>query len=245
MGYPLNCLSKSALHFQPLRVNHFNLGTETDWFLLTFLISFPGSCEPIFRTSSPRRYPFCGLSSWFWCVDNNHLHSVNHHTCSFGFSLPTCPAGFLFLSNPCGLFSWILALSNPPLLQVSCSSLPDSSEPTCWLPLHFQPFRVFYLDSDVLMMLLLQETLTIHLVFRATLSNLFHRFPLHFQPLRAFHVDFSFVRPIICKLPPFITRFLRTDLLTSSPCKPFQIYHFDSDDSIKTTFASCFNISPD
>jgi hypothetical protein len=36
------------------------------------------------------------------------------------------------------------------------------------------------------MMLLLQETLTIHLVFRATLSNLFHRFPLHFLTLAGF-----------------------------------------------------------
>jgi len=71
---------------------------------------------------------------------------------------------------------------------------------------------------------------TIHLVFRATLSNLSVRFPLHFGPLRAFHVNFGFVGQIICKLSSFITRFLRTDLLTSSPCKPLQIYHFDSND---------------
>jgi len=71
---PSNLSYKSALQFQSLRINHFDLGSEIELYLLTFLISFPGSCEPIFLTSSPWTYPFYGLSSWFWCFDNTHLH---------------------------------------------------------------------------------------------------------------------------------------------------------------------------
>jgi hypothetical protein len=49
-------------------------------------------------------------------------------------------------------------------------------------------------DSGFLLMLLLQATLTFHMVFQAPLSNLPNRFPHYFQPLRAFHFDFGFVR---------------------------------------------------
>jgi hypothetical protein len=48
LGYPLKLSYKSALQFQSLRTNHVDLGSDEDWFLLTFLFSFPGSCKPIF-----------------------------------------------------------------------------------------------------------------------------------------------------------------------------------------------------
>jgi hypothetical protein len=63
MGYPLKLSYKSALHSSSLRIHPVDLGSEKDRFLLTFLVSFPGPYEPIFWTSSPRRYPFCELPS--------------------------------------------------------------------------------------------------------------------------------------------------------------------------------------
>jgi len=167
---------------------------------------------------------------------------INHHICSYGSAFPTCPAGFLLIVIPCGFTFLILALSDHYFCKANLS-LPDSCEPTCRLPLHFQPFQVFHFESGFLIMLLLQATLIVHLVFQAPLSNLPNRFPHHFQPLRVFHFDFSFVEQIICKLLFFIARFLRTDLLTSSPFKSFKIFPFDSDDMYKSTFASFINLS--
>lgn len=74
MSYPLNCLSKSALHFQPLRINHFDLGAETDWFLLTLLVSFPRFLRTDFFDFLSTKLPLLRAFVLILMYDNSHLH---------------------------------------------------------------------------------------------------------------------------------------------------------------------------
>jgi hypothetical protein len=74
LGYPRNCLSKSALHFQPLRANPFDLGAETDWILLTFLVSFPRFLRTDFFDFLSTKLPLLRASVLILMYDNSHLH---------------------------------------------------------------------------------------------------------------------------------------------------------------------------
>jgi len=100
---PSNLSYKSALQFQSLRINHFDLGSEIELYLLTFLISFPGSCEPIFWLPLHELTHFIGfhldsdvlITRICICVYPQHLFLwVFPSNLSCGFHLNIIPCGF-------------------------------------------------------------------------------------------------------------------------------------------------------
>jgi len=101
----------------------------------------------------------------FTSFDGFHLDSdvlftnicmfANLNTCFYGFFPSNLSCRFPLKIIPCGLTSWFWLCQTIPFASFHLS-LPDSYEPTCWLPLYFQPFQVFHFGSDILTMTLFQ-----------------------------------------------------------------------------------------
>jgi len=137
---PSNLSYKSALQFQPLRINLFNLGSESVWFLLTFPFLSPVLANRFLELPLHECTHFVGFhldsDAWFIRICN----CIFHHTCSYGFSLPTCLADFLS-TNCLAAIHLDFSFVRHPLLQVSFFHCPIlANRPADFLSIS-NPFR--------------------------------------------------------------------------------------------------------